>query len=307
MTRLGDNRTLTIAVASGKGGTGKTLISTNLAWIAAEAGHSTVLADCDVEAPNDHLFLPTDERSEAPVEVPVAEVDGSVCDACGLCREACAYGAVRVLGGSAVVFEELCHGCGACVDTCPTGALREQRRVVGTIFTGAVRGREKHLRLVTGELRVGDVKTPNVIKAVKRHAEEPDADVAIFDAPPGVACAAVAAIRRADVLVLVTEPTPFAVHDLALSLDLGKDMGIPMGVVLNRDGTGDEDVASLCEDRGVALLGRIPFDRRIAKAYADGRLVQGEVPELDRTLRAVLDFAAAQAAPPLPQVFRSVR
>ncbi len=210
----------TLAVASGKGGTGKTLVSTNLALLAAASGLRTVLVDCDAEAPNDHLFFPRGITVKSPVEVQVAAVDPGACTACGACRDACAFGAVRLLG-KARVFEELCHPCGVCVRVCPTGAIREVPRRVGEVAVTRSLQRQ-NLVLVTGRLDLGQVKTPAVIQAARGLAGGLPSDLVVLDAPPGVACAAVAAVRGADALLLVTEPTPFGLHDLELSLQLGR-------------------------------------------------------------------------------------
>ena len=288
-----------LAVASGKGGTGKTLVATNLAVRAAAEGYRVVLGDCDVEAPNDHLFLPSAEASSFDVEALVAEVDEAACDACGSCREVCAFGALRILGPSAIVFDEMCHGCGACVDACPKGAIGEVARRVGEVVSANVAGRDR-LTLVTGRLGIGEVKSPHVIRAVRRAVVASGADLAILDAPPGVACSAVAATRGADALLLVTEPTAFGLHDLELSLRLGRDLGLPMSVVLNRDGTGTADVDGLCREWSVPVVARIPFDREIAEAYARGALVSDVSPALaetmSRLLRLVRESASAAVA-----------
>ncbi len=293
-----DVATFTLAVASGKGGTGKTLVSTNLAVLAAASGLRTVLVDCDAEAPNDHLFFPEGITVKNPVEVQVAEVDPQACTACGACRDACAFGAVRLLG-KARVFEELCHPCGVCVRVCPTGAIREVPRRVGEVAVTRPMGRE-NLVLVTGRLDIGQVKTPSVIQAARGTAEGLPCDLVVLDAPPGVACAAVAALRRADALLLVTEPTPFGLHDLELSLQLGRALGLPMAVLVNRDVEGDQSVADLCQAWDVPLVARLPFSRSLAEIYARGGLVAEENPHvralLEPTLEVMRRLGARQEA-----------
>ncbi|MHB0980654.1 MAG: nucleotide-binding protein [Thermoleophilia bacterium] len=288
-----------LAIASGKGGTGKTFVATNMSALASARGVRVVLVDCDVEAPNDHLFLPLAEESATPVEVLVADVDGSLCTACGSCRDACAYGAVRVLGGSAVVFEELCHGCGLCMDVCRDGAITEVTRRVGEVLVGPVR-EHGGLVLVTGRLDIGRVKTPSVIHsaraAARAAARGSAADLVVVDAPPGVACSAVAAVRGTDALLLVAEPTPFGLHDLDLSLQLGRELRLPMGVVVNRD-TGDAyEVEEVCRAWNAPIVGRIPFDRRVAEIYARGDLVIDALPEIGHTLAALPGTMRAIAA-----------
>ncbi len=289
-------RRLTVAVASGKGGTGKTLVATNLAVAIARAGVPAALVDCDVEAPNDALFFTPGLDDVTDVTVPLATVDQAACTSCGACRDACAYGAIRLLGGTVVVFAELCHGCGLCTTVCPTGAITETPRIVGDVEAGAVpRGvaDPAGLQLVTGRLNIGDVKATNVIRAARKRAAVYSRSVTVLDSPPGVACSAVAATHGADVLVLVTEPTPFGLHDLDLTVRLGRDLGVPMGVVVNRDGAGSEDLNAYLADAGVPVLARIPFDRSIAEAYADGALILDAHADAPGWFDAVWDGIAA--------------
>jgi MinD superfamily P-loop ATPase len=283
-------RGFTLAVASGKGGTGKTLLATNISALSARDGTRVVLADCDAEAPNDHLFFGEAEvESEVTVvESLCASVDARTCSACGLCRDACQFGAVRVLGASALVFEELCHGCGLCVDVCPSHAVAEVPRRIGEVSTHVAPGLE-HLTLVSGTLDVGQVKTPSVIHAVREAARARAAELTVLDAPPGVACAAVAAVGGADALLLVTEPTAFGHHDLRLGLELGRSLRLPMGVVVNRMGTGSAEIEGLCAEFDVPIVGRIAFDRDIAETYARGGLVAFELPELQQAIGGVVD------------------
>ncbi|MCE5191991.1 MAG: ATP-binding protein [Actinomycetia bacterium] len=287
-------RRLTIAVASGKGGTGKTLVATNLAVAIARTGVPTTLVDCDVEAPNDALFLPPDAPETREVTVPLATVDQSACTSCGACRDACAYGAIRLLGGT-VVFAELCNGCGLCATVCPTSAISEAPRPVGEVEWGSVPlgvAGPGGVKMVTGRLEIGDVKATNVIRAARRRARVLSRSVDILDAPPGVACSAVAATHGADMLVLVTEPTQFGLHDLDLAVRLGKELRIPIGVVINRDGAGGTDLDAYLAGAGVPILARIPFDRSIAEAYADGGLVLDAHPDAPGWFDAIWDGIA---------------
>jgi len=273
---------LKIAVASGKGGTGKTLVATNLAVAIARTGTPTALVDCDVEAPNDALFLTPEITERQDVSVPLATVNEELCTACGDCRDVCAYGAIRVLGRTVVVFPELCHGCGRCTDVCTRGAMSEVSHRVGEIEWGAVPhgiADPGGIQLVTGRLDIGDVKSPGVIKAARRRAGVYSRSVTILDAPPGVACSAVAAVHGAGMLVLVTEPTAFGLHDLDLTVQLGSDLDIPMGVVINRDGAGSTDLDRYLADHEIPILARIPFDRSVAEVYADGGLVLDAHPD----------------------------
>lgn len=281
-----------VAVASGKGGTGKTLVATNLAVAAARAGTPTALVDCDVEAPNDALFFDAEPIGSSEVTFPLAAVDAEACTGCGVCRDACAYGAIRILGGKAVVFEELCHGCGRCSRACAAGAITEVPARVGEVewrrITGGVAA-PSVLEVVTGRLDVGQVKSPDVIRAARKRGTVFARPLTVLDSPPGVSCSAVAAMRDADALVLVTEPTPFGLHDLALAVRLGKSLEVPMGIVVNRDGSGDADVDGFAASEGVPVLLRIPFDRRVAEIYARGGLVIDEHPDGARWFTALLE------------------
>ncbi|MDZ4169713.1 MAG: 4Fe-4S binding protein [Coriobacteriia bacterium] len=278
----------TLAIASGKGGTGKTLLATNISALCADVGERVALVDCDAEAPNDHLFGRYEGPRSTRVDSLFASVDTDACSACGLCRDACAYGAVRVLGSSALVFEELCHGCGLCVDICPENAITEMPKRIGEV---SVRRSADFARLtlLTGTLDVGQVKTPAVIRAARDAAASVPADLIVLDAPPGVACAAVAAVRGADALLLVTEPTAFGRHDLRLGLELGRSLRLPMAVVVNRAGTGGDGIDELCDEFGVPVIARIPFDRRIAEVYARGGLAAAEMPDVRQALSGILD------------------
>ena len=289
---------LTVAVASGKGGTGKTLVAINLAVAAARSGSPVTLVDCDADAPNDALFLPTTSPQVREVTVPVPVVNPDACTLCGACRSVCAYGAIRILGGAVMVFPELCHNCGACVKVCRPGALREEPARIGEVEWGSVAAgvaSPAGVDVVTGTLDIGEVKTPTIIRSARKQAEVLRRALTVLDAPPGVACAAVAAVRGADVLVLVTEPTPFGLHDLELAVELGRGIGIPLGVVVNRDTGTASEVDAFCEREGIPVLVRIPFDRRVAEVYASGGLVIDGHPDgdawFDGLWHAVRDLA----------------
>jgi len=258
-----------VAIASGKGGTGKTSVAVNLALSLGDVQ----LLDCDVEEPNAHLLLKPREDDVQPVEVVVPEIDIGLCDFCGACARFCQYHALFVAGETALVFPELCHSCGGCFIVCPREAVKEGKRQIGVIHRGVGMGVE----LVYGELEVGEAIAVPVIDAVKRMARS-DKWV-IVDSPPGTACPMVEAVQEADVCVLVTEPTPFGLHDLTVAVETVKTFGVPLTVIVNFAGQGDRGVYDYCEKKGIPILMEIPFDRRIAELYSRGVPFTVEMPE----------------------------
>jgi MinD superfamily P-loop ATPase len=259
-----------LAIASGKGGTGKTTVAVNLARVFARA---LQLLDCDVEEPNGHLFLPGAARGEEIVSIPVPQVDESLCDGCGECGRFCAYHAIISYGSKPLVFPEMCHGCGGCMLVCPKKAIREIPRRIGIIEkrqAGAV-------TLIQGRLAVGEAMSPPLIRAVKKRLDP--SLPAILDAPPGTSCPVIVTLRGADFILLVTEPTPFGLHDLKLAVDMVRELGIPFGVLVNRAGSGDDRVHVFCRGENIPILAEIPDDRRIAEAYSRGELIVEALPE----------------------------
>lgn len=279
---------MTLAIASGKGGTGKTTVALNLAKV---FGSSVQLLDCDVEEPNCHLFLKGDGRSSETVSIPVPEVDSALCDACGECGRFCEYHAIASFGTAPIVFPEMCHGCGGCAKVCPRGAIREKNRCVGVVETlqaGAI-------TLVQGRLNIGVAISPPLIRAVR--ACEQSRVPAILDAPPGTSCPVIAAIRGVDFTVLVTEPTPFGLHDLTLAVEMVRELGLRFGVVINRGGAGDDRVQTFCGKEGIAVLAEIPDDRRIAEAYSRGELIVDALPEYRTHFERLLEKTMGGSAP----------
>ena len=259
-----------VAVASGKGGTGKTTVSVNLAWM---LGSEVRLLDCDVEEPNAHLFLKGVARGQEIVSIPVPQVDESLCDGCGECSRFCEYHAIVSFGAKPLVFPEMCHGCGGCAKVCPKKAIREVDKRMGVVETAQA----DNITLIQGRLDVGVAMAPPLIRAVKARLE--NGGPAILDAPPGTSCPVIATIRGADFVVLVTEPTPFGLHDLKLAVDMVRGLGIPFGVVVNRVGIGDDRVHVYCGEQNIPVLLEIPDDRRIAEAYSRGELIVESLPE----------------------------
>ncbi len=259
-----------LAVASGKGGTGKTTVSVNLA---RSFGAAVQLLDCDVEEPNDHLFLSRSGVKQELVTIPVPHVDESLCDGCGECGKFCAYHAIITIGKQPIIFPELCHGCGGCLKVCPTGAISETRKRIGVIETAQA----GHISMVQGKLDVGVAASPPLIRAVKARLRKDR--LAILDAPPGTSCPVIAAVYGADFVLLVTEPTPFGLHDLKLAVEMVRELKIPFGVLINRVGIGDDRVQNYCREENIPILLEFPDDRRIAEAYSKGFLVVDALPE----------------------------
>ena len=258
-----------ISVASGKGGTGKTLVATSLALSLVNEVKVQFL-DCDVEEPNAHIFLKPVLEHQEIVSIPIPQVDEHKCTLCGKCAEVCAYNAIAVLPKTVLVFPELCHGCGACSYLCPEDALSEVGREVGIVETGHSDG----IEFVQGTLNVGEAMAPPVIRKVKEHIE-PQKTV-IVDVPPGTSCPVVEAVKGSDFCLLVTEPTPFGLNDMALAVEVIKKLGIPCGVLINRAGVGDNKVEEYCNEGGIPILLYIPLDIEIARLYSRGiTLVEG--------------------------------
>lgn len=259
-----------IAIASGKGGTGKTTVSVNLA---RTMGLPVQLLDCDVEEPNAHLFLAGDKVKEEIVTIPIPQVDEALCDGCGECSRFCEYSAMVTFGTAPLIFPEMCHGCGGCARVCPLKAITEVGRRIGVVET-MVSG---NITLIGGRLDVGVAMAPPLIRAVKErlHQDMP----AILDAPPGTSCPVIAAIRDTDLVLLVTEPTPFGLNDLSLAVDMVREIKIPFGVIVNRMGSGDDRVHIFCQKEGIPVLLEIPDDRKIAESYSRGILMVDALPE----------------------------
>jgi MinD superfamily P-loop ATPase len=267
-----------IAIASGKGGTGKTTISCALAL--AMPGKVTLL-DCDVEEPNSHFFIqPSIDRMEKIYNL-VPEVDADKCTGCGECGRVCQFSAIISLGKKTMVFNELCHSCGACVRICPEGAITEVQKKTGMLSIG----RKDQLTFVSGKLDVGQAMSPPVIRETLKYAQEEG--LTIVDCPPGTSCPFVTAVKGCDVALLVTEPTPFGLHDLKLAVATIRELGIPFGVAVNRANGEQNRISEYCEAEGIPLLIQIPEDRRVAEAYSRGQALNKVVPELNDALTSI--------------------
>ena len=273
-----------ITAASGKGGTGKTTFAVNLAYALARQGEDVCLLDCDVEEPNDHLFVKPAFTAESDVTVLKPTWDEKKCSGCGKCAEACNYNAIAVVRGKVLIFNELCHSCGACSCVCPEHALREEPVTIGKVQAAP---QHEPFFFAHGLLNIGEALAPNVVQGVKTHVHAEA--VNIIDASPGTACPVVKALEGADVAVLLTEPTPFGLNDLKLAVAMTLTMGIPTGIVVNRSNGEDRIIADWAEDVGVPIVGRIPFERKYAETYSSGDILVECHEELSANLLGIYE------------------
>ena len=264
-----------ITVASGKGGTGKTTVAVNLALSIG----STRLLDCDVEEPNAHTLLHPTILQTSPVTVLTPEVNQEQCSLCGKCAEFCQYNAIFVGKTKTMVFNEMCHSCGGCAIVCSDNAITEVPRPIGEIHKSKI----DDIDLVYGELSIGEPIATTLIHAVKEHII-PER-INILDAPPGTACPVIETMKESDFLILVTEPTPFGLHDLSMAVDVVRGLNIPFGVIINRAGIGDNGVQEYCKKEKIPILLEIPFDRHIAELYSKGTPFAQEMPEWRQRFR----------------------
>jgi len=265
-----------ISIASGKGGTGKTTVATNLA---VSLGSDVQLLDCDVEEPNAHLFINPVIELNKKVFTPVPQIDEEKCNFCKKCAEICRFKAIAVIKEIVLTFPELCHSCGGCVEVCPEKAITETGRELGVIEIGHRNG----LAFAHGRLRVGEAMSPPLIREVRSHTQSDQ--LTIIDAPPGTSCPVIAAMKGADFVLMVTEPTPFGLHDLKLAVEAVKLLEIPRGLVINRSDIGNDGVRKYAKMENLPILMEIPFDRRIAEVYSRGKLMVEEMPEWKERFR----------------------
>jgi len=262
-----------IAIASGKGGTGKTTIATNLACSIAQEGQSVQYLDCDVEEPNGHIFLKPDIEETHSVTIDVPEVDSELCNGCGKCSQLCQYSAIVCLKKKPLVFAQLCHSCGGCMLVCPTGAIKEKPKEIGFSDFGTANG----VKFGQGRLKIGDIHTPSLIKQIKKSSI--DAGVVVIDVPPGTSCPVIEAIKGSDYVLLVTEPTPFGLNDLKLAVGMVRELKIPFAVVINRSEPDEQMTNQYCQDENIEIIFEVPDDRRIAEAYSIGKMIVDVLPD----------------------------
>jgi MinD superfamily P-loop ATPase len=268
-----------VSVASGKGGTGKTSVAVNMAL---SIGNIQLL-DCDVEEPNDHIFLKPKISYVQPVAVSIPFVNETLCNRCGKCADFCQYNALFVGSNEVLVFPDLCHNCGGCTLVCPEAAIDEMPHKIGTLKLGTT----GNLELVYGELEVQKPMAVPIIKEVKRRIKG-DMD-AILDSPPGTSCPVIQTVEDSDFCLLVTEPTPFGLHDLKIIVQVLENMEIPFGVVVNRAGVGDRKVYEFCRGKNIPILLEIPYDKRIAELYSRGIPFSQEMPEWRAKFQALFN------------------
>jgi MinD superfamily P-loop ATPase len=251
---------MNIAIASGKGGTGKTTIATNLAL----SLQNVQLIDCDVEEPNANIFLQTQikEREEVTIKIPI--IDKKKCDFCGKCADFCAYNALAVVGSKVLLFPELCHSCGGCQIVCPREAINWTERLIGKVEHGI----GNNLDFYHGILNIGEAMTLPLIKSLKKKINKNKH--VILDAPPGTSCPVIETINNSDYCILVTEPTPFGLYDLKLAVEVVNHLHIPFGVIINRDGIGNNNVELYCHKEKIPILLKIPHSEEIAQLYSQG-------------------------------------
>jgi MinD superfamily P-loop ATPase len=264
-----------IAVASGKGGTGKTTIATSLAL--SLAGLAKVrYFDCDVEAPNGHLFLKPAFPESTPAVIQIPQIQNEKCTACGRCVDVCQFHALAKVGKNILVFPQLCHGCGSCTWNCPENAITEVPNPIGTLERGLAL---ENIEFFRGQLTISEPMPTPVIRQLKKLVRPSSGSIDILDAPPGASCSVVETLHGVDYVLLVTEPTPFGLHDLKQIVGILREMDISAGVVINRDGIGDDAVEMYCLAEKMPILLRIPFNRQIAEGISKGKTLVDIFPE----------------------------
>jgi MinD superfamily P-loop ATPase len=276
-----------IAIASGKGGTGKTFVATNLFNALIHKGISVTLVDCDAEAPNAAAFFPGKIISEEDVTQQIPVIDTEKCTFCGKCYEFCNYNAIFYLPPMKVikVLDELCHSCGACSYACNFGAITEKPHIIGKVFSFET---SSNSGIIEARTEIGAMTPVPVIKAAIAKSSNKN-DITIFDSPPGTSCPFIHTVSNADYVILVTEPTPFGVSDLKQSVETLKQLEKPFGVIVNRTGIGDEAVYQYLNQNKIPLLLKIPFNRQIARHYSLGKIAGDYLPELADQLTIVFN------------------
>lgn len=276
-----------IAIASGKGGTGKTTLSTNLSSFFAEE-ENVVLVDLDVEEPDSGLFLKANLISEEDKYKEIPKWEKDKCTLCGLCQKVCNYNAVIKLGNEIMVFPELCHSCYACSELCPTSALPMVPKKMGELK----QFEKNNLVFIESRLDIGEEQAVPLISQTNQYVDEqfPDEIDKIFDCPPGTSCPVIEATKDADIVILVTEPTPFGLNDLMLAVETMKKLNKIFVVVINRYGIGNDDVIEYCEKEEIPIIAKIPNSRKIAELYSNGKLIYKDIPEVKKQFENIKNY-----------------
>lgn len=281
-----------IAIASGKGGTGKTSLS--VAFAESFPGPVQLL-DCDVEEPNSSIFIKPENTQDMPVNVKIPAVDNEKCSACGECARICQFNAIVSIGTKALVFPELCHSCGGCALICPENAIKETDSCIGSVRSGEKRRKNNRIIFSEGRLNIGNAMSPPVIRAVKKMID-PVADLTILDCPPGTSCPMIEGVRGSDFIILATEPTPFGLYDLDMAVQTVRELNIPFGVVINRADSGDDRVIKYCKKENIDILLQIPDNRKAAEAYSRGYSLITSMPWLKGKFNEMYEKIVARTA-----------
>ncbi len=287
---------MNITVASGKGGTGKTTIAVSLALSLADK-RSVWFLDCDVEAPNAHIFLKPEFNTQSQAVILIPQIDASSCTLCGKCVEVCQFHALAKVGKHLMVFKQLCHGCGSCARNCPEKAITEVPHPIGLLESGLT---GEGIRFSRGVLTVSEPMPTPIIRQLKRLARSPTDATVILDAPPGASCSVVETLRNTNFVLLVTEPTPFGLHDLQQMVGIVREMQLPAGVIINRDGIGDDRIEKYLADHNLPILMRIPYDPKLAAGIAAGNTIIEIMPEYRRDFRQMYSRILDQANKGMP-------
>jgi len=274
-----------IAVASGKGGTGKSTVSTNFAYLLSKTFKDICLLDCDVEEPNCHIFLKPNFNKAEKVYISIPKINQEKCVKCGKCSEVCQFNALAFIKDKVIKFPELCHGCGSCSLACPVNAIEDDKREIGDLEQGIGHG----IDFIHGILRIGEAMSPPLIKAVKKASAFKETGIQIIDCPPGTSCPAIAAVYGADYVFMVTEPTPFGLYDLNLAVDVIRKLGLPFGIIINRSGENDKLIEDYAADENIEILTKVPDMREIAECYSRGELILKTLPKYTEFFNPLLE------------------
>ena len=276
-----------LSVASGKGGTGKTTIALAIASYLNTRGASVSILDCDVEEPNINLFLKSEIKVKETIYVPIPSVNNDRCNGCGNCGDICQFNSIVMIGDTPQTYPDMCHSCGGCVLACPNDAITEIGKEIGIVEEGY----SDKIRYIGGRLKVGEPISPPLIKAVKNHISNKNGNINIIDAPPGTSCPVIESVRESDYAILITEPTPFGLNDLSLSVDMIRELCIPFGIVINRSDIGDNRTLDYCNRENIDIIASIPNSLELAKKYSTGEFVNFFIDNFESDLINVITRA----------------